>query len=121
MTDKDLLEAAAKAAGLFNEWPSPGYGIQFSDSGAWCYGEGKGKGVLWNPLIDGGDALRLFCALPWMVIETSDIGVTVRERSNTGTQVYLMCMEWIEDHRGDINAATRRAIVRAAAAIGAAK
>lgn len=74
----------------------------------------------WSPRTDDGDALRLFCALPWLCIETSDLAVTVRERGKPKEQsrVYLMWTEWLDDHNGDLAAATRRAIVRAAAEIG---
>ena len=101
--DRELLELAAKAAGYTNEV------IQtVLESGHW------------NPLTDDGDALRLFCALPWMCIETSDLAASVRERGNPDepSRVYLMWTEWLDKHNGDLAAATRRAIVRAAAEIG---
>ncbi len=96
--DCKLLEAAAKAEGHAYPWVLPARG-----------GERP-----WNPLTDDGDALRLFLALPWMCIETSDVGVTVRERGEKCERVYFKCTEWLDEHEGDLSAATRRAIVRAA-------
>jgi hypothetical protein len=86
MTDRDLLEKAAKAAGYAEpNWP-PRYD--------------------WNPLTYDSDAFRLMVDLDikpvqstakrWICIDGSDIEVAV-------------C--------GDIHAATRRAIVLAAAAM----
>lgn len=75
---------------------------------------------IWNPLMYDDQALRLFLSLAWMCIETSDVGVTVRERGKADepTRVLFMYTEWLKDHSGDIHKATRRAIVRAAAEIG---
>ena len=98
MTDRKLLELAAKAAGyvLTPNW-------SHSDD-PFCIG-----GEPWNPLTDDGDAFRLATKLSLTVRHhTDEIGVL----NMTGT-VY-------EDvaRVGDIYAATRRAIVRAAAEIG---
>jgi hypothetical protein len=108
MTDREYLELAAKAAGIFD--------LRFDSKGS-AY---RNVHVEWNPLTDDGDALRLFCALPWMCIETSNLAVTVRERGKPDepSRVYLMWTEWLDKHQGDLAAATRRAIVRAAAEIG---
>jgi hypothetical protein len=108
MTDRELLEAAARAAGI--DWADGHESTGLRDQ----------NGRVWNPLTDDGDSLRLFCTLPWMCIETSDLAVTVRERGNPDepTRVYLMWTEWLDKHNADPLAATRRAIVRAAAEIG---
>ena len=92
MTDRELLEAAAKAAGL--------------TIGAWSdnYGAFKYRGVepgksWWNPLTDDGDAFRLMVrCLPF----------------------YTVCYsrEDYEACNRDGLAATRRAIVMAAAELG---
>jgi hypothetical protein len=113
MTDRELLELAAKAAGLRLD----------QLGGRVVRREADGQPVYWNPITDNGDALRLFCALPWMCIETSDLAATVRERGNPDepSRVYLMWTEWLDKHNGDPYAATRRAIVRAAAGIGRSK
>jgi hypothetical protein len=98
MTDRELLELAAKAAGLPRrswdyEWcRSHGHMVTFSD--------------MWNPLTDDGDALRLAVKL------SLDIHVD----SNLTEVIYLEATT--EAHLSDPYAATRRAITRAAAEIG---
>jgi hypothetical protein len=91
MTDRELLEFAAKAAG---EWPSPEPFEHVLDR--------------WNPLANDGDALRLAvrCDIAFM-LETERTSAT----TNTGQRF----TEWLGT---DPYAATRRAIVRAAAEIG---
>ena len=91
MTDRELLELAAKAAG-FNAFA--GHAKQMIESG-------------WNPLTDDGDALRLAVKLhiPLRFEEDFDGWGVV-----AGTDGE-MC-------KPDPYAATRRAIVRAAAEIG---
>ena len=54
MTDRELLEKAAKAAGI--EW----YGIAGDDTSDCLYFDiGPDDVVEWNPLTNDGDALRL--------------------------------------------------------------
>lgn len=120
MSDRELLELAAKAAGIEvirSRLDDPLCGDMLINGSSRNVHHENGP---WNSLTDDGDALRLFCALPWMTIETSDVGVTVRERGNPDepSRVYLMWTEWLDKHNGDLAAATRRAIVRAAAEIG---
>ncbi len=88
--DRELLELAAKAAGC-----------------SYIPGESWEEGAGWNPLDDDGDALRLAMALMMDVL-------TERGRTACHTDVGTV----IIDHGDDPYAATRRAIVRAAAAIG---
>lgn len=100
MNDRELLELAAKAAGIEV--------IRIDEPGAWIAG---GGGVHWNPLTDDGDALRLAVSLKFQIIiykdwvEILQDGIRVM---NADSVYYAGCM--IET--------TRRAIVRAAAAIG---
>jgi hypothetical protein len=98
MSDRELLEMAAKAAGLIQ----PGW-VDLRESGGW------------NPLADDGDALRLAVKLEMNVFHAAsgayaipfgDGEAPVEERAS------------YKDSGGDPYAATRRAIVRAAAAIG---
>ena len=101
-TDRELLELAAKAAGINLEWDG--------DPTGWApmYYEGKTYHV-WNPLTDDGDALRLAAKLKLGI--TFGVGVTgcVRVWRNA---------DWMQgNYSGDPCAATRRAIVRAAAQI----
>ena len=97
-TDRELLEMAAKAAGL-NVVDADDAGLRISSDGC-C------TGYRWNPLTDDGDALRLAVNLG-----ITDLALAVGR--------YVM----LEKHReGDnIEAITRRAIVRAAAEIGKAR
>lgn len=97
MQDKELLEGAAKAAGLNYE---PMLGGYYTDPEF-------NEVVSWNPLTNDGDALRLAVRLNIPVIPYDD-------ETSTGT-VGVVAKNW-----GSKEANTRRAIVRAAAAIAAA-
>ena len=105
MTDLELLEKAARAAGLYEQWPAPDYSVHVEDSGAWC--SGMGEGLAWNPLTDDGDALRLAVKLEMQI---DIISCQTRCLAFGGPTIY--------ENESDTYAATRRAIVRAAAAIG---
>lgn len=92
-TDRELLKFAAKAAGYNMAKVLDGYPM---------YMEGYG---IWNPITDDGDALRLAVKLNM----TLAVGIA---RSDAGEFTeFDMCDT-------DPYAATRRAIVRAAAEIG---
>ena len=99
MTDRELLELAAKAAGIE---VIGGAG----DEGVLLF-----NGSIWNPLTDDGDALRLAVKLGLIVF--CDIGT---HTSIADHPTLDDCPD--EEHGTDPYAATRRAIVRAAAAIG---
>lgn len=93
-TDRELLEMAAKAARY-----------QYAKHGGYIVVDGIPGN--WNPLSDDGDALRLAVKLEielWF--------------GNGGLNASGMSMDIEEDYGEDPAAATRRAIVRAAAAIG---
>ena len=105
MTDKELLKLAAKAAGY-----------QYAKFGGYLVV----NGVLgnWDPLTDDGDALRLAVKLgikDYFDIEVQDKCVQVMT-----LDPYEHCV-YEEYKRQDPYAATRRAIVRAAAEIGKGK
>jgi len=102
MTDRELLELAAKAAGIE-------HGADRFDSGiSLTLPDGRHKSIpKWNPLTDDGDALRLMVALRMDAIT-----------SGGRTTVYCRGLSATEYHGADPCAATRRAIVRAAAEIG---
>ena len=110
-SDKEQLELAAKAAGLYEEWPEPDFGIQWNGEGLWCFGQGQGE--LWNPLTDDGDALRLAVKL--------GLCMTIDLEHGRETEVWdygALAGAWeAESHNQDPYAATRRAIVRAAAQV----
>ena len=105
MTDRELLEAAAKAAGFAN-YTMRGDSV-FVETGA-----ARGAaGYYWNPLTDDGDALRLMVSLRMNVHLDSNM-----------VDVDPDGISWFSEAYGaNPYAATRRAIVRAAAEIGRSK
>jgi hypothetical protein len=109
MTDRELLEAAAKAAGI---------GFYKGD-----YANGLDtKTGFWNPLTDDGDALRLAvqCGIEFSIVddEPGNDGRTSRACAGYAVESGPRIKYVFEDHRGDPCAATRLAITRAAAEIG---
>ncbi len=105
MDDRQLLEAAAKAAGIaFNDKRSPTGSIALH-----CPREGW-----WNPLTDDGDALRLAVKLSINVVPN------YYAEWHTGSgKTFKAGREFTtEQDQDDLYAATRRCIVRAAAEIG---
>lgn len=103
MTDKELLELSAKAAGYCVD-------TAFDDGPLIYDGDGTRD---WNPLFDDGDALRLAVKLR--------INIEPRDHVVAGAPMgkpLLVTGEMYRDNAGDEYAATRRAIVRAAAEIG---
>ncbi|QTO46370.1 hypothetical protein [Burkholderia latens] len=104
MSDRELLELAAKAVGvdarrLPHAWPN-----RFDDD-------------QWDPLIDNGDALWLAVRLRIEYIFVSDrktIQCSFAEHTELGDWETYLCDEPIGD---DVCASMRRAIVRAAAEI----
>ena len=107
MTDREMLELAAKAAGLVildRQHPVTLY-VQADDTG-------HPDGVAWNPLADDRHALKLAYSLcidlEWHPHEEQPY-VEAYQRNDYGA-----CMECFTAPISDY----RRAIVRAAAAIG---
>ena len=100
MTDREMLELAAKAAGLHVKVVSnSGRGLKVHGNCNW-----------WNPLTDDGDALRL--AVKMGIYVHCRAGSMVTSAIGDGD-------EWvIENWSNDPTSATRRAITRAAAQIG---
>ena len=108
MDDRELLELAAKAAGI--------------PRSRWDYDELRRLGhmvtrsMMWNPLANDGDALRLAGELRLRISISNEHEYTEvvffhefgQRRSHGGV---------VEQWATDRDAATRRAIVRAAAAI----
>jgi hypothetical protein len=107
VSDRELLELAAKAAGCgYGEWTR--HGIVF-----------EAKDAVWNPLNDDGDALRLAVKL------NLDIRPSVYDCDTTAVFVGgdwdgapEAVHELFYTHGTDPYAATRRAITSAAAEIG---
>lgn len=108
MNHLKLLEDAAKAAGINHV----GYtGIDYDGRLGLQVVDSIGRHTdTWNPLDDDGDALRLANKL-WLEVRH------VHGKAHAGEPQKFWCTEaWFPN--GDQNAATRRAIVRAAAEIG---
>lgn len=106
MSDKELLELAAKAAGVIGAWARTHQ--TYGDT--WIEGLDCGGPVYWNPLANNGDAFRLANKLSidilhnWESITAQwELGKFCREKCTDETRYE----------------ATRRAITRAAAEIGA--
>ena len=101
MEDREQLELAAKAAGIDYGWQHIFDDYEGSTSEKWD----------WNPLTDDGDALRLTVRLK-LKIEHFSATSDGFDRVGAGHGNAPIKYE------GDACAATRRAIVRAAAEIG---
>lgn len=111
MTDRELLELAAKAAGYNTghrwnrerlEMDTPVMAMVVHDSAGQLVSTG------WNPLDDDGQALRLAVKLGICVVFMEDNDSVGAEHSRHGV-IIIEAMD---------NFGTRRAIVRAAAEIG---
>jgi hypothetical protein len=112
MTDRELLERAARAAGMtigtglgeLHWWPG-------MDTFAWR--NANGTSTWWNPLKDDGDALRLAVKLRMQILRDS-LEVTAEAPLDFGGSAKC---SFVEHDALDAEAATRRAIVSAAAAM----
>ena len=105
MNDKELLELAAKAAGIEGMW----------DNKSKCFVPADGP-IIWNPLTDDGDALRLALRLEMTLRPYTSLSRAKYcevELEHEGRQLLLT-----EKVSTTLEEATRRAIVRAAASIG---
>ena len=107
-TDRELLELAARAAGF----------VFTHDLEHEVKGKRKGPFIIrrsnwtqWNPLQDDGDALRLAVSLK-LDVQFFDGYAEIHAGGDGLTSAA------VETYAQDMQAATRRAIVRAAAAIG---
>jgi hypothetical protein len=105
MTSRELLELAAKAARIEYQRADDGEVLEYFGGGLQL-----AFGDKWNPLTDDGDALRLAVRLGLYV----NVYLTPTNKTNVGGAKLLTS----EDHNSDPDAATRLAIVRAAAEIG---
>jgi len=106
MTDRELLEMAAKAAGIELCWVPNADGIEcpaFLGVVPW---------VWWNPLNNDGDAMRLAVKLN-LSMDLFDKEILVGFTSNSN-----QCDQVKETYSNDPYAATRRCIAIAAAQIG---
>ncbi len=112
LSDRGLLEAAAKQAGIeieaYHELSEPGYEYRVKENdpedGPWMR--------LWDPLTDDGEALRLVVKMKMTVavdVDRIDVGFDADFNRHVTEFIYE------KPTPTDIFAATRRAIVRAAA------
>jgi NMD protein affecting ribosome stability and mRNA decay len=105
MTDRELLELAAKAAKIHGSWVDAGIncGSYFAPN-------------VWNPLVSDRDAFKLMVKLSLLVDvgwdEWVDVDWLTHKKGET-RQGYVK-----QEIDGDRLAATRRAIVRAAVEVG---
>jgi hypothetical protein len=107
VSDRELLELAAKAAGIdgARQW----YSDARRHCAFWSYDEPMNCGARWNPLTDDGDALRLAVKLGLTLqLMSSRRGFGQRDET---------VLDWSLT-KPTPDAATRRAIFRAAAEIG---
>lgn len=118
MNDKELLEFAAKAAGLdiFEaKCVSPYLDVWHHMSIKGGETDYDGNPVEWNPLTDDGDALRLAVKLGFMV---NVVYVDLEKSIGTVHAIGDGLETAVQDFGEDSYAATRSAIARAAASIG---
>jgi hypothetical protein len=102
MTDRELLELAAKAAGLtILSWPQEDYAVV----------QNGDQQCGWSPLAFDSDALRLAVKADIDVVQMGDA-----TRADYMIGIGFCTVD--VPHGDDPYAATRRAIVRAAAEIG---
>lgn len=110
MTDKELLELAAKAAG----YDVVAVGTAARPAYRFKGDIGNSQRCYFNPLTDDGDALRLAVKLH-LTIDRSEIKPAAVVYCDYQDASFIQV---IEPHNNDPYAAARRAIVRAAAEIG---
>ena len=114
MTDKELLELAAKAAGISLEfrvlmWTDGSVYPCYEDKNSICVSPMFTPVIKWNPLVDDADAFRLAIKLQLAIAIDPD---------QTWAHHTEVVRGSAEPHGKDPLAATRRAIVRCAAEIG---
>lgn len=119
MTDRELLEAAARAAGLKLQPAGRTDGnflVLMNEDGDY----------IWSPLTDDGDAFRLAVKLgiqirQYPIYDTPRFAAYACEPKWDSDAQKNIGAEALVQYDGDQYAATRRAIVRAAAAISESK
>ena len=138
MTDKELLELAAKAAGITGWQSKHGYwnmkdidGLGVVCCSSWTkFSPDTGEKLnpmfadaieelSWDPLTDDGDALRMAVKLGMLVSfePPTESGAVCRVVTDWDAETGYPKVSATEQHNSDPYAATRRAIVRAAAEI----
>lgn len=107
MIDKELIELAAKAAGITGTWHRSGY-VAYSGWG----------GSVFDPITSDGDALRLAVELR-IDVSHDEVGMKsfVYARTVFNDEKHIGLSEIFDDESERLDR-TRRAITRAAAKIG---
>ena len=110
MTDREMLELAAKAAGVEIEWRR--------SAGAYYYDDPETGREEWRPLDDDGQTLRLAVKL-CIDVSHDAIGMKsfVYARTVFNDETHIGLSEIFDDESERLDR-TRRAITRAAAQIG---
>ena len=112
MTDREMLELAAKAAGTV---------VEFTNNRPVTFIDGDTVHQAWNPLEDDGDAFRLAVRLGIdLLFTTEDVEAvaTMYALQEDQEMISPWAMESWTLKNQDPGSATRRAIVRAAAEVG---
>ncbi len=117
MTNRDLLELAALAAGYNtkHQWNKDRLLLEPVVDALVVYDKGELLATGWDPLEDDGNALRLAIKLD------ISVDVDLMGKRTYVTFGFFKERQLIEDHGDDPYAATRRAIVHAAARLGTVK
>lgn len=105
MTDRELLEFAAKAAGIELDYSIRHDGVAFYHSERKALAAADGG--WFSPITDDGDALRLAVKL----------GLVVDCSRPSASEPFKQAVIWLDETMSN-QELTRRAIVRAAAEIG---
>jgi len=122
MNDRELLEMAAKAAGIAGEWTDCYDGDYYSEYNGMCgliVDKPNANTVVWNPWIDDGDCARMEAVLninvKWFdAMKCANAWVEDSCLHPDEATAY----ENYPDHAGNKQAARRMASLRVAAEIG---
>ena len=119
-TDRELLEWAAKAAGYTTNHPWNAERLTFNPpvDALYVMNENGVVHMAWNPLDDSGAAMNLavdldLAIVPYPIYNKQKHSVLVQKKNLDESR-----FEEMELHGDDPRAATRRAIVSAAAELG---
>ncbi|MBK5061769.1 hypothetical protein IQ290_16245 [Burkholderia sp. R-70199] len=113
---RELIKGAALAAGFSLVWADDGSMCWLAE----CYDGRQNTDDPWNPLVSDVDAFRLGIRLGMDTgqgFEMAFATLTVPPADDVGEARHTEAHEQYSDHAGDIYAASRRAIVRTAAAM----
>jgi len=113
VSDRELLELAAKAAGIDYRHDNA-YWTHEDHCAFWSYDDLCNCGARWNSLDNDDNAFRLAVRLGLHLSQQLSYVAVMQPHGGAGSHL----LQWIEQYNNDPCAATRRAITRAAAEIG---